>query len=253
MNKNKSIIEISTLLPLIIACRIFYELIGKYNSQGERDYAHLLLLEWDSMIPYVPVFVIPYLSIWVYPLVLVAIYIYIYSDSRNSTINYIRASYFSAFILMLVCYSIYVLFPTYVLFPVLILDQVSPNATQGLLDSLIHWTYRYISMWNAFPSAHVAFPYLFWLIMMTVVKDISRWIYFIYFLIISLSVVFIRIHYLVDILGGIIIGQVIYTYCFLPLWRSQYLLKKSPWIFIFFYYSFGLIAIFLCQIYGPQC
>ena len=248
MSKNNSlfhlILEISVVFPLMIAHRIFYELIGKYNSQGERDYGYLLFSGWDSMIPDVPVFIIPYLSAWLYPFVIIAVYIY---SRLPSVVNFFRTIYFSFFILMLVCYSIYLLFPVFV--PV----QLSPSATPGFLDSLVLWTYNSTTTWNAFPSAHVAIPYFVWLVMKTVVKDISRWIYFIYFLLISLSVVFIKIHYLADILGGIIVAQVIYSYCFLPLWQSQYLLKKPLWILVGFYYSLGLIAVFLCQISGYKC
>ena len=254
MSNNKSlfhaILEISAVFPLMIAHRIFYELIGKYNSQGERDYGYLLFSGWDSMIPYVPVFIIPYLSAWLYPFVIISA-IYIYSRSpvygRLSVVNFFRTTFFSFFVLMLVCYSIYLLFPIFVFF------RESASATQGSLDSLVQWTYNSATTWNAFPSAHVSIPYFIWLVMKTVVKDISRWIYFIYFLLISLSVVFIKIHYLADILGGIIVAQVVYSYCFLPLWQSQYLSKKSPWFFIFFYYSLGLIAVFLCQISGYKC
>jgi membrane-associated phospholipid phosphatase len=60
---------------------------------------------------------------------------------------------------------------------------------------------------NTFPSLHITFAYIFSRIL-TLYKKKLKWLFFIWFIAISLSVVFTHQHHILDIIGGIILGEI---------------------------------------------
>ena len=207
--------EILCAPTLLIFHRFCYDLIGILLSRGSTDYSTLLLVKLDVWIPYVPVFVLPYLFTWGYAGFII-VYALLFRTYDRYFFRYVYLSY-----LLLTCAECLL----WLAFPARISIRVEPEvlALHGWLGDLTAYVYHHATPWNVFPSAHIAFAYASWLFSFHFAKQGHRWPFFILFILICLSVLFIKNHYLLDIPGGMILAQLIYSGLFLPAYRSHLL------------------------------
>ena len=214
--------------PLLLTHRLSYDLIGAILSKNDTNYGHFLVTSWDSQIPYIPFFVLPYLLTWAY-----AAFIFIYAViCRTYDKQTFRYFYLSFIVLTgLECFLWYN-------FPASILIRASADvlSNSGLFGSLTAYVYERATPWNVIPSAHIAFAYIAWLFSKHFAPSGHRWLFLFFFFLITLSVVFIKNHYLVDIAGGILLGHLVYKFVFLPASRHKILVKFSTTAIVGFHY-----------------
>lgn len=180
------------LLLSIPLLNIIYQVL----NDGERG-ARQLITAVDHQIPFVEIFVVPYL-LWYAFIFLMFIYFCIYD----------RAIYYrtllSFCIGMLVCYVIYFFFQTTVPRPELM--------GNGILTSMVKYVYGADQPFNCFPSIHVLSSYLMILgirhsKLWTIKKDIivSTIAYSI-----ILSTLFVKQHVVLDVVAGVLLGSLLF-------------------------------------------
>lgn len=148
----------------------------------------------DRIIPFKPIFIIPY----IYWYIFVAIgLIYILHKSRT---RYIRA-FIAITIGMCCCYLFYYIFPT----------QISRPSIENtnLITKLVNYIYLKDKPFNCFPSIHVLNTYI---IMRYTKKTYNKKVFYytqVSGILIIFSTVFIKQHFVLDILGSIILCEAV--------------------------------------------
>jgi membrane-associated phospholipid phosphatase len=180
------------LLLSIPLLNIIYQVL----NDGERG-ARQLITAVDHQIPFVEIFVIPYL-LWYAFIFLMFVYFCIYD----------RAIYYRALLSfcvgMLVCYVIYFFFQTTVPRPELM--------GNGVLTRMVQYVYGADQPFNCFPSIHVLSSYLMILgirhsKLWTIKKDI---IVSIIAYSIILSTLFVKQHVVLDVVAGVLLGSLLF-------------------------------------------
>jgi membrane-associated phospholipid phosphatase len=207
--------EILCIPAVVIFHRLCYDMVGTLLSRGPTDYSSILVSDLDARIPYIPVFVLPYLFTWGYAGFII-VYTFLFRIFDHLLFRYFYLSF-----LLLTCMECLL----WLLFPARISIRVEPEvlALHGWLGELTAYVYHRATPWNVFPSAHIAFAYASWLFSAHFAKQTHRWLFLVLFLLISLSVLFIKNHFLLDILGGMILARLIYSAVFLPTYRRRLL------------------------------
>jgi len=223
---------------LLLTHRLYYELIGELLSQNSIDFGQFLISPWDRDIPFVPFFVLPYLFTWAYGAI-----IFLYAIITDTYYKYVFRCFYLSILLetaaeCLIWYN----------FPASIQIRVAPEILNrcGWLGSLTAYVYDRATPWNVIPSAHIAFSYTVWLFSKHFAKKNHRLLFLFLFILIALSVVFIKNHYLVDIAGGMALGQIIYQCVFLPALKSKILNRFPTSAVLGFYFLVFLLSM---QIY----
>jgi len=148
-----------------------------------------LSIPLDSQIPLVPIWTIPYLLslIWWAGC-------FIWAALAMPSGLY-RAWVASTISTMLIAYAFYILYPTYVVRPVV--------GASGWQSDLLRQLYANDRAYNAFPSGHTYISLLILFYWWTW-KPRLRWLWLAIALVILLSTLFTRQHYLIDLLGGLL-------------------------------------------------
>ncbi len=140
----------------------------------------------DDNIPFISIFVIPYL---LYVVVLFLPFVLSYKNKKQ----FLAVS--SAFLFAsLICNIIFVLFPTMVVRP----EVLATN----IFNRLVLFVYSIDGVLNCFPSEHVTFSVLANLILFKIKKKYAYYLIPLTVLIV-LSTLFIKQHYIPDIFAGI--------------------------------------------------
>lgn len=166
-----------------------------FLNRGGSDTAQLITA-WDRLIPFVPAFIIPYL-LW-YPYVFLMFVVFFRKD-RNV---YYRSLTLTC-IGLAICYIVFYLYQTTLPRP-----EVGHN---GVLNWLVGIVYQTDAPYNCFPSIHVLTSYI-------VVKaayqcKLSRMANTAVCLIsgiIIISTLFVKQHVLMDVVGGIVLAEMLY-------------------------------------------
>jgi membrane-associated phospholipid phosphatase len=180
------------LLLSIPLLNIIYQVL----NDGERG-ARQLITAVDHQIPFVEIFVVPYL-LWYAFIFLMFVYFCIYD----------RAIYYRTLLSfcvgMLVCYVIYFFFQTTVPRPELM--------GTGILTNMVKYVYGADQPFNCFPSIHVLSSYLMILgirhsKLWTIKKDmiVSTFAYSI-----ILSTLFVKQHVVLDVVAGVLLGSLLF-------------------------------------------
>jgi membrane-associated phospholipid phosphatase len=180
------------LLLSIPLLNIIYQVL----NDGERG-ARQLITAVDHQIPFVEIFVVPYL-LWYAFIFLMLVYFCIYD----------RAIYYRTLLSfcvgMLVCYVIYFFFQTTVPRPELM--------GTGILTGMVKYVYGADQPFNCFPSIHVLSSYLMILgirhsKLWTIKKDmiVSTIAYSI-----ILSTLFVKQHVVLDVVAGVLLGSLLF-------------------------------------------
>ena len=158
-----------------------------YIPLNRRSSRYYWKLKVDDKIPLLPVFIIPYLGY--YLLIIITIYLL-------WTTNYITQFFISYIISYLLAGIFWYLFPNGVKRPLI-------NG-QGLFNNLIKYIYKIDNDTNGFPSAHI-FASLICSYYLYLVYPQYLLLIAIIWLLIGLSTILVKQHYIVDILGGMIV------------------------------------------------
>jgi membrane-associated phospholipid phosphatase len=199
--------------------RLCYDGVGRLLDGGAADYAPLLQMSIDTWIPYVPIFIVPYALIWAYGAAIAAYALYF------RTYNHLLFRYFYlGFVLMTAIECL-----VWIMFPARISIRAGPDvlAAAGWLGELTAYVYGKATPWNVFPSAHVAFAYAGWLFSAHFARREHRKWFLAAFVVVVLSVLLIKNHFILDIAGSVLVVHLVYHGAFLPALRRR-LLHRLP-------------------------
>ena len=205
-------LEIALLLCFVIVHGVIYNAVGKVAASRGLDFGEQVTIGLDLRVPEIPLMVIPYMLAWLYPVMLLVGLL----RAGTPGVIAIRRILASFVVLELLCYSIWILFPVRVS---LRMDEVV-LASHGWLGDVVSKNYELTSPWNACPSFHVAGPWLFFRAVQLYRIPFQRSL-LVLFADIALSTVTIRIHYLVDIVVGLVVAELAFQLILLPLERKQ--------------------------------
>ena len=171
------------------------------------SHQHELLSDIDSALPFMPDFV------WIYHSLIpvIGVTLFLLVNNRRNFFNTFWACLGATFIIHL----IYVVMPSFYPRPDLVPD--------GLSEQLLALTYEIDNGSNTFPSGHVCYS---WLLFLGVkysrdAKKIFglRSLYLLWALGVTLSTLTLKVHYVVDVLGGLVLA-------FLMFYSIRYLFNK---------------------------
>ncbi|WP_340399402.1 phosphatase PAP2 family protein [Paenibacillus sp. FSL H8-0079] len=174
-------------LAAVPILNIFY---GVLNRPG--DHVYSLATSLDSMIPFVPAFIIPYV-LW-YPFITGALIVLAFKDKRT---------YFQTLIAL--CSGLVISYIFFALFQTAI-ERPNIQGEKGILFTMVDYIYRNDQPYNCFPSIHVLTSYL--ILRGTRVFGGAIWaITSTLSILIMMSTVLVKQHVVVDIAGGIFVGE----------------------------------------------
>ncbi|GAA0084492.1 hypothetical protein UT300007_09310 [Clostridium sp. CTA-7] len=174
------------LFPLL---NINYVIASSIAENGKN-----LSIALDKKIPFLSIFIFPYIYWYIY--IFVGLIFILLKNRRN----YMRAL-LAISIGMCVCYLIYYLFPVEIVRPTII--------SNSLPNKLISIIYENDRPFNCFPSIHVLNTYI--IMRYTSKKDNKSWFYYTQAIgiLIILSTLFIKQHFILDGIAGIFLGEVV--------------------------------------------
>lgn len=174
------------ILPII---NINYVIAGAL-ANGGKDITTII----DKEIPYVSMFIFPYIYWYVFVFLGIT---FILSKDRKRYVRTLIAIYTG----MCICYVFYYLYPVEIARPI-ISNTTIPN-------KIVNIIYEVDRPLNCFPSIHVLNTYI--IMRFTKIKDNKSW--FIYTnivgILIILSTLFIKQHYILDGVSAIIIAEIV--------------------------------------------
>ncbi|MGG7057016.1 phosphatase PAP2 family protein [Clostridium nigeriense] len=174
------------ILPVI---NINYVISNTLSQNGKN-----LALMLDKEIPFVSLFVFPYVYWYIY--IFIGL-IFILSKDRKRYLRTLMAIYIG----MCICYVFYYLYPVEISRPV-----IDNNTIANKIVNIIYENDRPV---NCFPSIHVLNTYI--IMRFTKVKDNKSWFYYtnIIGILIMLSTLFIKQHFILDGVVAIILAEVV--------------------------------------------
>jgi membrane-associated phospholipid phosphatase len=155
-----------------------------------REHMFDLVSSLDLVIPFIPIFVIPYISFHI--LLIPATFVLLY---RQHDVYHLRVFLVSAILLLFVSNFIFFVFPTYCSIRPIIEDS-------SFLHRLVQLVYDLDHPCALCPSVHVNISTLCAFMWLRVSSRGSRFMVFWAFLVV-LSTLFIRQHYVVDVIAGL--------------------------------------------------
>ena len=184
---------ILTLIALAFFTTGYY-LIGLFLNSKSVISGFSLATSIDNSLPLIPEFVFIYISMY-----LVAVLPYFFIQDKQEFKKVI-----SAYLLVLASsFMIFIFFPVYVLRPELIATTFS--------EKTLTYLYHIDLPINNFPSLHVALSTLSSFILYNHSKKIGT-IALIWSILIAFSVLFVKQHYFLDIIGGILMAVIGYLF-----------------------------------------
>ena len=196
-----------TLVLVAVSAFGFHYVDARNAELAGSGWGLALETKLDAYVPFVPQFVFPYLMY--YPWLLLPVFVL---RTRES---FFRA--LAAFAVMqVIAQTVYVLFPAH---------MNRPEVTQfGLSADLVRFVYRVDQGWNVFPSLHVAHTVLVAILFFKYARPASWVPVAIGSLLISMSTVLIKQHYVIDIPAGVLLTSMCYAVVWLPfpIARSSY-------------------------------
>ncbi len=184
-----------TILLLLVALLwvLCYFSINKF-SEGRTT--HILAFDFEESIPFIPFFVIFYIMTY-FVVIMPYFVVKNIKDYRRTVLAYLLLIFISS--------VVYIMYPVKIIRPEII--------KEGIFLNMVKWVYKIDKTYNLFPSLHVSLSALSSLVCLRYNKRIGYFLIVLLFLI-SLSTLFVKQHYLVDIIFAAILAFLSY-YLFL--------------------------------------
>ena len=152
-----------------------------------------LALSLDSVIPFIPFFVLFY--VLYFPLVLLP-FILFYKN-----LNLLKKIVYSNITIIVISHIFFLIFPASILRP-----EIIGTSFIDLLINLIHTLDNPV---NLFPSLHISMSLLSFLILFKFKRNLALYLSIFYVLSI-ISTLFVKQHYVLDVVTGLILGLIVY-------------------------------------------
>ena len=206
------LVEAITAILIGYSCHLYYNLIGHLSSLRGVDFGPWLLTPLDRAIPYLRLGVHPYQIAYFMPgLVLVLLLIKFRMDTPA-----VRRVVVTFLWLLFTHYALYLLFPVSARSIRLADDAVGA----GMLGDLVRYQYRLATVWCAWPSLHVSACWFFYRVLAQHYRRF-RWVYLAWFVAMVIGTVTIKIHYVLDGVMAMVLGEVAYRFVFVRFERTH--------------------------------
>jgi membrane-associated phospholipid phosphatase len=193
---------------LVPAVHIFYLI-----QDGARNHMLILSTKIDSFFPFNSLFIVPY-EIW-FLFVAAGLIFFALADSKI---------YYQQLLSLLtgatICYLIFHFFPTTIIRP-----TVTGN---NFFDSMVKDYYIYDCPYNCFPSIHVLYTVIITLFVCKYSRNnFVRSTIILSCIVISISTLYVKQHYFLDVLAGTFIAIILYLFFSNDyIWEKFYALKN---------------------------
>ena len=180
--------------PLIMAV-IANTLVYNVSKLVTNNFVHYdISMKIDELIPLVPIFITVYIFCY---LEWVVGYILIARESKDYCYYYIAAN----IIAEIICLICFLVIPT---------TYVRPELGTGIFNSMIAFIYKLDAPVNLFPSIHCLESWMFFRssIKMQKIPKLYKIFTLIFAILTFLSVVFVKQHVFIDIIGGILVLEI---------------------------------------------
>jgi membrane-associated phospholipid phosphatase len=188
-----SLAQERVLLFMIVSAFWVLVYFGVGNVNAAR---HAWTLAWDPVgrLPLLSPFVVLYLSVYAMPL---APFFVLRDREKTRKFALMTAS------VIVLCGAIFLMLPLTIERPLIV--------SASLSDRVLAWLYATDRPINLFPSMHVALAYVFACV---VGQERPRWnmLMMVWATMIAISTLFTRQHYVVDVLGGIVVAAVAWRF-----------------------------------------
>jgi membrane-associated phospholipid phosphatase len=175
--------------------------------------AQFLLAEYFSeMRPehYLPMWIDQYIPFWSHA---IWVYIFIYYGGwivaffGVKSVDIIRKGTNA------VLYAVLMTFPVYLIYPIWMERPDFGILTEGFSDRIVMILWQLDNAANVFPSQHAVFVFIIGM-MMALAFPKWRWLLYVYMVIVCVSIVVLKQHYVWDIVSGLPIGYLAYFLAF---------------------------------------
>lgn len=173
------------LFLVVIVWALCYFSINKF-SEGRTT--HVLAFDFEESIPFIPFFVIFYIMTY-FVVIMPYFVVKDIKDYRRTVLAYLFLIFISS--------VVYIMYPVKIIRPEII--------KEGIFLNMVKWMYNTDKPYNLFPSLHVSLSALSSLVCLKYNKKIGYFLIVLLFLI-SLSTLFVKQHYLVDIIFAVILA-----------------------------------------------
>ncbi|MES0491804.1 MAG: phosphatase PAP2 family protein [Leptospirales bacterium] len=172
----------------------FIIMYGSMNWITSKEQSPLqLFFEWELSIPFLPGF------IWIYLSIVFIFFVPLFFSNVNG-IRYLGPKMLWATFTAGILFWLFPAEAGYV--------RSDTIADQYLLFRILYFFDHYPH--NLFPSLHITYSAILVFSMLTSVKTVIKWLLWIWFLVICLSVFVVHQHHLVDVAGGVLLALAIH-------------------------------------------
>ncbi|MBD1929941.1 inositol phosphorylceramide synthase [Trichocoleus sp. FACHB-90] len=172
-------------LTALVLCNFFiYEVLNKQSGT-----VHVVKLQFEEQIPFLPFFSIPYISFIPFLLITIIYLAFFYKKYQSVFISFLSCQ--------LIAYLVYTFYQTSV--------SRADIVSKDIFSTIVAYIYSVDKPYNCFPSLHVSLSMiclLYWIKTSPVIKIPMS----IFVALIILSTLFIKQHYVLDVMCGIILG-----------------------------------------------
>ena len=188
--------KVDKLLKLKVKCTIFISIFFVIFYKGAEFYTYTVdnvpsyFMEWERNIPFLPVFMLPYMTSA--PFFLVTIFL---EKNENSLKLLMKRAIF----LTVVSTFIFVIFPMKFYFP-------KPEIENQIFKTLFHILDLLDSSFNQCPSLHVSFAFLSVTVYYREIKSKFLKVFLcLWGFLLAISILFVYQHHFIDFVGGTLI------------------------------------------------
>jgi len=206
-------IECFVLYAIGICLALGYDIASYYAQVRGVDYGSCLLLSFDKMIPFTDLFIFFYFSSYITPKLLF-LYTIVY---KRLDVRLVRIFVCVFGITQLCAYAIFVIVPT----SNSPLVDSAPNVAYLFFPEITRWfNTTVMPLYNAFPSLHVATNWICILYFYHITPDTAKFksfvgaTLFVIFILVLISTVTLKYHYLFDLIAGYLLAEFMFYLCF---------------------------------------
>lgn len=213
-------LELSLMLAIISCYGLLYVPVGYFASHVGIDFSQWAYLKWDDFIPFNCTWIYVYWSIYlITTLGFILLLMNVHAGAKACF-----KGLFGLFLLNTFSYVLFILFPVSV--AQMIIVPINHLNLPSFSAEFYLKTFHYVSYWNSTPSLHVSMSYFMYCLVKYYLPS-WRCLFFVWFVAIALSTLFIKIHYLVDVITGILLAQAVF-YCLVYKWdiTQSWVIKK---------------------------
>jgi hypothetical protein len=173
---------------LIVSLAFFPIYLGCAAIAGTHDHPLQLYADWELSIPFWPVMIVPYLSMFV---------LFVMPPWQLEA-SELRDLVRRLFVASLIGGLVFLCFPAQLGFA----DRADAGIWQPIYDAI----YNIDNRFNTVPSFHVIYTTSILLAFMTVTTDRLRWVYMVWLMLVCASTVLTHRHHLLDVATGLAIA-----------------------------------------------